>query len=43
MASPPAAGSVGIPSRIGLFERPVYPVLLVAPTLELDYNDGKEE
>ena len=40
MASPPAAGGGATPSRIGLFQ---CPVLLAAPTLKPDYNDGDEE
>ena len=43
MASPHAAGGVAIPSPIGLFECPVNPVLLAAPTLKLNYNDGEGE
>ena len=40
MASPPAASGGAIPSRIGQFE---CRVLLVAPTLKPNYNDGEEE
>ena len=40
-ASPPAAGGVAIPSRIVLSV--MCPVLLAAPTLKLNYNDGGED